>query len=78
MGSPAPGLLHFYSTPLSSSSSAKPSSSLMPMLSHLTTPYMAVMVFIDVCECRVTGHVDTMLRGVRALPLSMVLAQQLS
>lgn len=45
---------------------AKASSSLMPMLYRLTTPYGAVVVFIDVSECRHTGHVGTPLRVTEA------------
>lgn len=55
---------------------AKPSSSLMPMLSGLRIPYMAVVVFIDGCECRDTGHVGSALRDGRAVLLPTVLAQE--
>lgn len=48
----------------------------MPMLSGLRIPYMAVVVFIDGCECRDTGRVGSALRDGRAVLLPTVLAQE--
>lgn len=48
----------------------------MPMPSGLTIPYMAVVVIIDGCECRDTGHVGSVLRGGSAVLLPTALAQE--
>lgn len=66
-GNPAPG--HLHSFPPLSRFFPWPSlqASLYPMLSHLMTPCLAVVVFIDVSECRDPGPVGTKPRDSRRL-----------